>query len=187
MNRTLALILSFCVLLPLNLSARSKEGVSFPDSITVDGKTLVLNGLGTREATVFNVNVYVAGLYLEQKSSDAAAILSSTGTKRLVLKFVRDVERDDIVDAWSDGFEKNAKGQLGALKSKISKLNGWMADMAEGENLSFTYIPQKGTTVEINGKSKGTIDGDDFARALFSIWLGSSPPNSGLKSGLLGK
>lgn len=187
MNHKLAWVLILGLLVPVDLSARSKEGVSFPDSITVDGKTLVLNGLGTREATVFNVNVYVAGLYLEQKSSDATAILSSTGAKRLVLKFVRDVERDDIVEAWSDGFEKNAKGQVGALKSKIGKLNGWMADMAEGGILTFTYIPQKGVVVEINGKSKGTIDGDDFARALFSIWLGSSPPNSGLKSGLLGK
>jgi hypothetical protein len=33
---------------------------------------------------------------------------------------------------------------------------------------------------------KGTLAGDDFSRALLSIWLGASPPNPELKSGLLG-
>jgi hypothetical protein len=40
--------------------------------------------------------------------------------------------------------------------------------------------------VGVNGTVKGTIAGDDFGRALFSIWLGSRPPNPGLKAGLLG-
>jgi hypothetical protein len=40
--------------------------------------------------------------------------------------------------------------------------------------------------VNVNGRSKGTIEGTDFARVFFSIWLGSQPPNPGLRSGLLG-
>ena len=34
--------------------------------------------------------------------------------------------------------------------------------------------------------SQGTIKGDDFAKAFFSIWLGAKPPNPELKAGLLG-
>ncbi|MEO0324319.1 MAG: chalcone isomerase family protein [Myxococcota bacterium] len=30
-------------------------GIRVPDSITVDGQPLVLNGMGLREATMFNV------------------------------------------------------------------------------------------------------------------------------------
>jgi len=40
--------------------------------------------------------------------------------------------------------------------------------------------------VDVNGAVKGTIAGDDFARALFAIWLGARPPNAELKTGLLG-
>lgn len=38
----------------------------------------------------------------------------------------------------------------------------------------------------VKGQRKGTIEGADFASALFSIWLGSDPADEGLKNGLLG-
>jgi len=38
----------------------------------------------------------------------------------------------------------------------------------------------------VNGATKGIIKGDDFTKALFSIWLGADPPNPEIKSGLLG-
>jgi hypothetical protein len=37
--------------------------------ITVAGKTLTLNGMGLREATILNIDVYVAGLYVEHPST----------------------------------------------------------------------------------------------------------------------
>jgi hypothetical protein len=41
--------------------------------------------------------------------------------------------------------------------------------------------------VELKSSSASTtIEGADFARALFLIWLGKHPPNAGLKKGLLG-
>ncbi len=33
---------------------------------------------------------------------------------------------------------------------------------------------------------KGTIEGDDFAKALLAIWLGGDPPNPEIKAGMLG-
>lgn len=166
--------------------AAEKGGVKMPDKVTVAGKTLVLNGMGVREATVLNVDVYVAGLYLEKRSKDAAAILSSAEHKHLVLHFVRDVERDDIIEAWSDGFKKNVgKKQLDKLQKRIDKLNAWMTDVAKDQAMSFTIVNDKGVTVKVGGATKGTIEGNDFSRAFLSIWLGD-PPNEGLKKGLLG-
>jgi hypothetical protein len=46
--------------------------------------------------------------------------------------------------------------------------------------------PEARRRVCVNGAVKGTIAGDDFARALFAIWLGARPPNAELKTGLLG-
>ncbi len=56
--------------------AATLSGVNMPDQKTVNGKTLVLNGLGMRTATFLKVKVYVIGLYLESKSSDDKAIIS---------------------------------------------------------------------------------------------------------------
>jgi len=168
-------------------AAGEKAGVKMPDAIEVAGKPLKLNGMGLREATFLNIDVYVAGLYLETVSSDAAAIVRSSQVKRLVLRFVRSVDRDDILEAWRDGFKGNATVKVSTIQPAIDQLNGWMKDFSDGDRLVFTDVPGEGVTVEINGTRKGVIKGDDFARSLFAIWLGPKPPTSDLKTGLLGK
>ena len=168
-------------------TAHAKDclSVSFPDQTTVGGNTLTLNGLGLRQATMLKVNVYVVGLYVAKPSTDANAILAAPAPKLLILHFVRNVGRSDLNKAWDEGFEANAKDQLGALKERIGKLKTLMADMKTGERLSFTHNPG-GVSVDIAGAPKGRVDGDDFAKALLSIWLGPNPPNANLKAGLLG-
>ena len=169
-------------------AAHGKEclNVSFPDQASVDGNTLPLNALGLRQATALKVNVYVAALYVARASTDAGAILGASTPKQLILHFVRGVGRSDLTKAWDEGFEANAKGQLPALKERIEKLKSLMADMKSGERLTFTHKPGGGLLVDVAGAPKGNVEGDDFAKALFSIWLGAHPPNASLKAGLLG-
>lgn len=166
-------------------SAGEMVGVSLPDRMTAEGKSLVLNGMGLRKAYAV-AKVYVAGLYLEKKSESPDEILGSTSVRKIVLHFVRDVSREQITGAWTEGFEKNAGAALPALRRRIDALNAVMPDLAAGDVLSFTAVPGKGVLVEVRGKTEATIEGDDFAKALLSIWLGAAPPNAALKDGLLG-
>jgi hypothetical protein len=168
--------------------AQGKEckGVSFPEQVQSEGATLELNGLGLRQATMLKVNVYVAALYVPETSGDANVILESNAPKELILHFVRGVDRGELSEAWDEGFEKNAKAQLPALEARIEAFKGLMTDMKTGERLRFAYRPGSGVRVDVDGEVKGTIEGDDFARALIAIWLGPHPPNAGLKAGLLG-
>lgn len=165
---------------------RECAGISFPEELRSDGTTLKLNGLGLREATIFKVDVYVAALYVTQTSRDAGTILNSNTPKELVLHFVRDVDRADVNKGWQEGFEKNAQGALSALKERIEAFKALMPDMKTGQRLRLVSKPGAGVQVDINDTVKGTIKGDDFSRALFSIWLGPHPPNPGLTAGLLG-
>lgn len=164
--------------------ARECEDVTLPDRVTVDGTPLVLNGMGVREATALSINVYVAGLYVETRSRDGNAIAASDTRRRLVLRFVRDVSRSDIVAAFTEGFGHSPNA--GSLGADIRRLNGWMADMREGDTMTFTYVPATGLTVQVGRRTRGTIAGAAFAQAFFSIWLGAHPPNAGLRTGLLG-
>lgn len=164
--------------------ARECEDVTLPDNVTVEGTRLVLNGMGVREATALQVNVYVAGLYVEARSRDGNAIASGDTRRRLVLRFVRDVSRADIVTAFTEGFQHS--GQAAALRAQIRQLSGWMADMHDGESMTFTYTPTTGLTVQVGRRTRGTIAGAPFAAAFFGIWLGAHPPNPGLRTGLLG-
>jgi len=168
--------------------AHGKEckGIDFPDQAQVEGASLALNGLGLRQATAFKVNVYVAALYVTKTSSDANALLGPNAPSELILQFVRNVGADVLRKGWSEGFEKNAKDQLPALKERIAMLNGWMADVKTGERLTFIHKPGTGLQVDVNGTVKGIIKGDDFAKAFLSIWLGADPPNPEIKAGMLG-
>jgi hypothetical protein len=59
-------------------------------------------------------------------------------------------------------------------------------DLKDGETMSFTYVPGKGTTLSHNGKDLLTVEGKDYADAIFLLWLGPKPPSEDLKKGLLG-
>lgn len=162
------------------------KGVDFPERLQLNGTTLTLNGLGMRKATFLKVNVYVAALYVTSPSRDAAALVNPNAPQELILHFVRNVGVSDLRNAWHEGFERAAREQLPALNARIAMLTGWMTDMKTGQRLTFLRLPGTGTQVSIDGTVKGTITGDDFSRAFISIWLGPEPPNTELKSGLLG-
>src|SRR3954469_4057527 len=78
---------------------RSCADVVLPSAIVLDGKKLCLNGMGVREATVFNVDVYVAGLYLEHRGGEGEAIARSAQPKVMRLRLVRDVDRGEMGEA----------------------------------------------------------------------------------------
>ena len=65
---------------------KSIEGVEFKDEITIGKEKLVLNGLGLREKYWFDL--YVAGLYLKNKSTNATEIINNNETKVLRIKMI---------------------------------------------------------------------------------------------------
>jgi len=185
-SRRVALALVSCVgLVALPAAARECEGVSLPDQVTVDGKKLILNGMGVREATVFNVNVYVAGLYLLARSSDGEKIAAAEEPKQMRIEFVRDVSKSDMADAIQKGFVRAAGDGYGKLKTRVERLVSALPEFKKGERFTITYLPGKGLELKSSSAST-TIDGSDFARVMFLIWIGKFPPNPGLKTGLLG-
>src|SRR4051812_3246959 len=163
-------VIMFLVSVTSVANAATLAGVNLPDTAQAAGKTLVLNGVGLR--TKFVVKVYVAGLYLEQKSSDASAILKSDTPKRLVMHFMRDVSKKQMVDAFEDSFDNNTPEAKKTMKADIDRLLAALKDLKEGNEMAFTYVPGSGTTMAVNGKDKLTIAGPAFAPVIFSVWLG---------------
>jgi hypothetical protein len=178
--------LGAALLLVLAASAPAAEvsGVNVPDTTTVDGKNLKLNGAGLRKKAIFKV--YVAGLYVENPSHDPAALLSSNQIKSMRLQMMRSLKGKQISDAIIEGFERNSKAQQEKLKSRLDQLTAMFPDVSEGDDIVMTWIPDKGTRVTIRGTDRGTIEGRDFADALFAVWLGPNPVQEDLKKALVG-
>jgi hypothetical protein len=180
-------ILSAATVLSLIASislAGEAAGVKMPDTTTIEGKTLKLNGIGLRKKMMFKV--YVAGLYVESTSKDAAAVISADAVKSIRLHILRGLSGSQIGEAISDGFHHNSKAQMGALSERLQKLNGMYPAVVEGDQIVLTYVPGKGTLVSAKGQDKGVIEGKDFADALFAVWLGANPVQDDLKKALLG-
>ncbi|MBN1196483.1 MAG: chalcone isomerase family protein [Candidatus Aminicenantes bacterium] len=176
------LLLGFLV---IPVSAAELRGVEMPDRITIAEQSMVLNGMALRKKVIFKV--YVAGLYLPDKESDARKILSADSPRRTVMHFLRSVGAGKVNGAWYEGLEANTPGYSADLKQRFDKLAGFMEDVKSGDELVFTYLPGKGTEVTVKGSVKGTIEGKDFADALFACWIGEKPgPGEGFKNGLLG-
>jgi len=159
--------------------------VTMPDQVTVSGKTLHLNGMGLRKKMMFKI--YVAGLYLEQTSHDAAAIVNAAETKQVVMHFTTNKATKKRMDeAWVEGFEANSPETYAAVADRVKTFIGYFGDMKDGDVIELTMSPGEGTTVALNGEQKGVIEGDDFAKALLLVWLGDKPPTEDLKKGMLG-
>lgn len=159
--------------------------VTFEDTLSFEGKELVLNGLGLRKFALFKV--YVGALYLEKKSTAAEEIITSPGTKVLKLRFLRDVGVKDIRKAWKDGLEKNCGGD--ACKSflaEIDALNALMDDFKEGQTLQFVFTPEA-VAVSHDSAKKGEVRKPGFSNQVLAIFIGKNPPNEALREGLLGK
>lgn len=164
-------------------AAREYAGVRFADSVDVAGTTLKLNGLGLREATVFDVDVFVAALYVQHTSSDAKTLLARDEPARVVLHFVRDTGASTIADEMDAAYRANTP-KLSAKKKQ--QLFGWLQDMAVGQAIIFTYAPGKGLEVRVAGNFKGTIPGAEFASATLGVLIGATVADDDLRAGMLG-
>ena len=162
------------------------EGVNIADKATVGEQALVMNGAGVR--TKFFFDIYIGALYLPTKTKSAEQAISMKGDKRVLMHFLYgEVSRDKLVDGWTEGFEKNSKKNLSDLQSRLNQFNNFFQDMKKGDEVAFDFLQTGATTVTINGKAAGSIEGADFQKALLKIWLGKEPADDDLKEAMLGE
>ena len=163
--------------------AREREGVVAEPVITVDGKPLHLMGMGLRKKLWFKV--YLASLYAETPSDDAAAVISSEQVKRVQMHMLRDLEREKIVEAVEAGFEKNSRSELPKLRERLDRFLKAIPDLKSGQTIVITYLPGRGTLIKAGSGEEISVPGKDFADALFSVWLGREPVDGDLKGEMM--
>ncbi|MFL6584997.1 MAG: chalcone isomerase family protein [Chthoniobacterales bacterium] len=190
-KRTSNLVIALCFVVPLisvsgPLSyAAEISGIKLPDQVSLEGKTLKLNGAGLRQATILKVNVYAGGLYLETASQDADAIAKSDQLKAIEMVFMRDVSAKQIADALNGDVDKNCEADCSKLKAQLGTLAGALKDMKQGEKMTYHFLADR-VDVFAGGAKLGALQGKEASRQMIRCWIGKNPPNTGLKEGLLG-
>jgi hypothetical protein len=165
------------------LQARELEGVTMPNTVTVDGKELRLNGMGVGKKLF--LKIYVVGFYVEKPTIDAQAAINTDEARRMELSMLRDVSRDAFVKAVEQGMMRNSGAAMPTLRARLDLLERSLPALRKADAVDFTYLPGMGTLMRCQGKEL-TIPGKDFADALFSVWLGPRASSPELRRQLLG-
>lgn len=166
-------------------AAAELDGVSLPGSTTVAGRQLVLNGIGLRTYSVLGVHIYVAGLYLEQRSSDPGAILRSPGVKLLDVRFLRDVEAGDARRSWRQGLENNCPLPCRLPPQEVAQFLAAVPSVHRGDSSTLLFTP-RGLEVTFNGRAYGTVTDPLFVQVVLASFIGVAPSSPALKRELLG-
>ena len=158
------------------------EGVRFADQIRSREVTLRLRCVGLLRYKLF-IKAYVAALYL---GTDPDDVLTDV-PKRLEINYFWGINAADFGRAGDEILKRNVDdGTLATLRPRLDRINAWYRDVKPGDRYSLTYLPGVGTQLALNGTEIGVIDGADFAKAYFQIWLGDKPIDADLRKQLLG-
>lgn len=182
-SRIKALIMSICGILFISEAwAVEVAGVRFNEFYQDQGIRMSLQGTGLKSMLFFKA--FVAGYY--SNFAQTADLLGEFPKRIEVEYFVhipgRKLSNYTIeqmkVNVSSDDFKK--------LSSQIRMMEKYFVDLKPKDRFALTYIPGVGTKFTHNGKLTGIIEGEDFARALFAVWIGDRPFDPVLKEQIAG-
>jgi len=175
------------LLMPCVSTATEVEGVKLADSLTVDARPLQLNGAGVR--TKFFFDIYVGALYRREIVRKAEAVLAVPAPSVVTMDFLyKAVDAEKLRDGWVEGFRENLSAEaMRKLESRLAKFNSFFGNARRGDRYRFNFRTDGSTAVMFNGKLVGTVNGEDFQRALLAVWLGDRPADADLKRTMIGQ
>ena len=182
--RAIRLGLLLAPLLAFAASAAEVDGVVFPDTRQVDGKTLVLNGYGLRTWSFLNIHIYIAGLYVERPTRDPNAIIQSADTKLLTFHFQHDVDAARARDAWRTALANNCPSPCRLDPRDVEHFIAGVPAMRSGDSFELRFADHH-ADIAANGQPIGRIDRGPLADAMLAAFLGPKPGSRELKQALL--
>ena len=189
MNRILtaaAVFVLFGFTGPTMVRAGEIEGVTFKETLTVDGLKLHLKNTALLKHLVV-IKAYVGGLYLPERILPAN-VLSAEIPKALVLNYFHRIPAADFAEATTAVIRENVSDAVfRELEPRIDQMNMLYRDVKPGDEYRAAYIPGVGTSLARNGETLGTVPGAGFSRSYFSIWLGENPISESFRDRLLGR
>jgi hypothetical protein len=165
-------------------------GVTYTDAVELHGRPLLLNGAGIRYKVA--LQVYTAGLYLENKAHATPAVTALQGPKRLSMTMLREIDSRELGRLFAHGIEENmdktAFSKIIPSMVRMSQIFSDHKNLQAGDMLVIDWLPGIGTVIAVKGKAQGEpFTEPAFFQALLGIWLGEHPADSKLKEALLGQ
>ena len=166
-----------------SVSARDINNIAFPDTKTVNGQQLSINGGGLRTATLLKVRVYVAAFYTPKPLISEADVYA-TSPLRIDLHYVRSVGQAKVTEAWYWQFDESVSATYSDYKKDREQFVKLFGAITKDDVLNMETEDDETRVLE-NGKLKGSVKSKDFVKAFWSMWFGDKPVTPELKKQLL--
>lgn len=156
---------------------------SFASKVQLSSGDATLQGVSLlRYKNIFKL--YSGALYL----GDDGSTFPVNRSGRFEVEYLRNINAQDLVTSGQKNLEaKYPIEKLASIQDRLDQMNTWWKrTMYKGDRAAISYIPGKGTSLEINGELQGTIPGEDFAEMYFSIWFGPGEVDARFRRELLG-
>ena len=169
------------------LEAGNIEGVAIPDSVTINGQSLRLNGAGLREISLLGVPIklYVASLYTPARVQTLDEVLASPRPIEINFTFLKGVSQRIVESSWKNQFAHNATYTYSGFNKDQETFISLLGNLDEKGKDTVLFLPGE-TRVFDQGNFMGTIHGTKFQRAFLSLLFGEKPISQKLKVQLLG-
>lgn len=176
---------AFLLAITLGLTVISTASAKLGPELKFGEQVLQLNGSGVRTKSF--VTIYEGGLYLVKPNRDAQTILAADEPMAIRIKITSGfVSRPSLVSSLKEGLAKSTKGNTEAIARETEQLQELFQDEVQKNDIyDFVYVPKEGLNVLKNGKAQGVIQGLEFKKAFFGIWLSDSPVDKDLRKGML--
>lgn len=159
------------------------EDPGFPPAREVGDQRLVQTGEGTLRFWFWTV--YDAAFYTVPEAS--LRELPADLPMRLEIFYQREVSAEKIVEAAEKIMERVVpKTKIEAVRPELDRINEAYVSVSEGDRYTLTYLPEKGTTLALNGEPQLTVSGYAFAEVYFSLWVSAETTKPNLRNDLLG-
>ena len=144
---------------------------------------LKLRGVGVK--TLFMMRLFVASLYLLPNTAVGEEL--SDVPKHLEVKFYTYIPSGTFTTFTIDRMKANVSPQeFNGIKDRFKRMGELFPNIGYGDIFALDYVPGHGTSFVYNGVERGTIEGADFAKAIYATWLGQRPIDHILKDQVLG-
>lgn len=166
-----------------NAESKTIEGYEFPETMEIGEQKVPL--YHATLLTFWGFKVYAIGLYAPE-GSEVEEIVQTQVPVALHIHYFRDFNREDIIKAARKILSDNPEVAIEDYEDELAQINRLYKSVEAGDRYTLAYDAKtSATTLSLNNNALGTVNGADFARIYFGIWLSEHPIDEDLRDRLL--
>ena len=147
--------------------------VTFATTAFADGMIHTGDSVRVKAIGFIHVNVYAIRHDMKEKPAQKSkqAVIDADVDKKFTWTMLRDLPSEKIQKAMKEGFAQNGFGDQGRIGQFVGAFN--KDEVKEKSAVVITYnAGSKSTTIWVQGGGSATVAGQDFMKAVWSLWFG---------------